>query len=439
MVEITEVVPGSPAAKAGICPGDLLLSVNGEAVQDVLDYRFFASDAHCTVVVSHAGEELTFSLRNRAYEELGLEFGSYLMDEKKHCANRCMFCFIDQNPPGMRETIYFKDDDERLSFLQGNYVTLTNLKDRDVERIVRMRISPVNVSVHTMNPDLRVKMMGNRFAGEKLRYLKQLDDGGIRINAQLVLCRGVNDGEELEYSLNELCKLENLESLAAVPCGMTAHREGLPEIEPYDRASAADVINRIERMANWCLQEKGARTVYASDEFYLTAERPIPPAEAYEDYPQLENGVGMLRLHTEEFREALELCAENDVCRHVSIATGKAAEQHMLELAKLACERFPSLRVDVHAIRNKFFGESITVSGLVTGGDLIAQLAGQELGDVLLLPENMLRHEGDLFLDGVSLSDVREKLGIRLGVTERGGEDLLAKLLETWEGEEIDG
>lgn len=429
MVEILDVIPGSPAAKAGILPGDLLLSVNGESIRDVLDYRFFAADARSTVVVSRAGEELSFSLRNRAYEELGLEFGSYLMDEKKHCANHCIFCFIDQNPPGMRETIYFKDDDERLSFLQGNYVTLTNLKDSDVERIVRMRISPVNVSVHTMNPSLRVQMMHNRFAGEKLRYLKQLDEGGIRINAQLVLCRDINDGEELEYSMQELCKLKNLESLAAVPCGMTAHREGLTEIKPYDRASAADVIDRIERMAARCLRERGSRTVYASDEFYLTAERPIPPAEAYEEYPQLDNGVGMLRLHTEEFREALEACDACPPRRHVSIATGVAAELHMRELASLACARFPSLRVDVHAIRNKFFGESITVSGLVTGGDLIEQLSGEELGDVLLLPENMLRHEGDLFLDGVSLTDVREKLGIRVEVTKRDGEDLLAKLL----------
>lgn len=429
MVEILEVIPGSPAARAGILPGDLLLSVNGESIRDVLDYRFFATDARSTVVVSRAGETLSFPLKNRAYEDLGLEFGSYLMDEKKHCANHCIFCFIDQNPPGMRETIYFKDDDERLSFLQGNYVTLTNLKDSDVERIVRMRISPVNVSVHTMNPSLRVQMMHNRFAGEKLRYLKQLDEGGIRINAQLVLCRDINDGEELEYSMQELCKLENLESLAAVPCGMTAHREGLTEIKPYDRASAGDVIDRIERMAARCLQERGSRTVYASDEFYLTAERPIPPAEAYEDYPQLDNGVGMLRLHTEEFREALEACDACPPCRHVSIATGVAAELHMRELASLACARFPSLRVDVHAIRNRFFGESITVSGLVTGGDLIEQLSGKELGDVLLLPENMLRHEGDLFLDGVSLSDVREKLGIRVEVTKRDGEDLLAKLL----------
>ncbi len=430
MVAVESVSQGSPAAKAGILPGDTLLTVNGEEVCDVLDYRFYSVDAHSTVTVSRRGAVLTFVLQNREYQELGMEFSTYLMDEKKRCTNNCIFCFIDQNPHGMRETIYFKDDDERLSFLQGNYVTLTNLRDKDIERIIRMHISPVNVSVHTMNPDLRVKMMQNRFAGEKLRYLKQLDEGGIRINAQLVLCRGINDGEELEHSLSELCKLRNLESLAAVPCGMTAHREGLPDLKPFDATSAQDVIRRMERYAEHCLAVRGSRTVYASDEFYLTAGVPIPPDEAYEDYPQLENGVGMLRLHTEEFRMALEDCDVPDICGHISIATGVLAKTHMEELASLAMARFPSLKVDVHAIINHFFGETITVSGLVTGGDLIRQLAGKNLGDVLLLPENMLRHQGDLFLDNVSLTDVRERLGIPVAVTARNGEDLLTNLLE---------
>lgn len=430
MVLIGGVTRGSLAAKAGILPGDLLLSVNGEEVCDVLDYRFYSVDANSTVTVSREGEVLTFALGNREYQELGMEFSTYLMDEKKRCTNNCIFCFIDQNPHGMRETVYFKDDDERLSFLQGNYVTLTNLRDKDVERIIRMHISPVNVSVHTMNPDLRVKMMRNRFAGEKLKYLGQLDEGGIRINAQLVLCHGINDGEELEYSLSELCKLKNLESLAAVPCGMTAHREGLPVLEPFDAESAADVIRRMEAYGEKCLAARGSRTVYASDEFYLTAGLPIPPDEVYEDYPQLENGVGMLRLHTEEFRTALEDCDVEDICGHVSIATGVLAKAHMEELASLAMARFPSLRVDVHAIVNHFFGETITVSGLVTGGDLIRQLTGKNLGDILLLPENMLRHEGDLFLDNVSLTDVREHLQIPVGITARDGEDLLTNLLE---------
>ncbi|MBQ9794909.1 MAG: DUF512 domain-containing protein [Clostridia bacterium] len=430
MVRIQSVIPGSPAHRAGIKAGDTLLYVNGERVCDVLDYRFYGTDANSVVTVSRDGEELTFPLHNREYAELGMEFSTYLMDEKKRCTNNCIFCFIDQNPHGMRETIYFKDDDERLSFLQGNYVTLTNLRESDIQRIIRMHISPVNVSVHTMNPDLRVKMMGNRFAGEKLRFLKLLDEGGIRINAQLVLCRGINDGEELSYSLDELCKLENLESLAAVPCGMTAHREGLPELLPFDKESALDVISRIEAKAEECLASFGSRKVYASDEFYLTAEKELPSDEAYEDYAQLENGVGMLRLHTVEFGYALEDCDLPDIPRHVSIATGMLAKAHMEELAAMAMKRFPSLKVDVHAIVNRFFGETITVSGLVTGGDLIDQLRGKDLGDTLLIPENMLRHEGDLFLDSVSLRDVEESLQIPVSVTARDGEDLLKKLLE---------
>ena len=430
MVKIQSVTPGSPADKAGIKAGDVLLSVGGERVCDVLDYRFYGTDANTEVTLSRGGEEMTFKLRNREYADLGMEFSTYLMDEKKRCTNNCIFCFIDQNPKGMRETVYFKDDDERLSFLQGNYVTLTNMRESDVERIIRMHISPINVSVHTMNPDLRVKMMGNRFAGEKLRFLKMLDEGGIRINAQLVLCRDINDGEELTYSLNELCKLENLESLAAVPCGMTAHREGLPEILPYHKESAADVIRRIEKKAAECLEAFGCRKVFASDEFYLTAEKELPPDEAYEGYPQLENGVGMLRLHTVEFEDALADCETEDVSRHLSIATGMLAKSHMEHLASLAMARFPSLRVDVHAIVNHFFGETITVSGLVTGGDLIAQLRGKELGDTLLIPENMLRHEGDLFLDNVSVSDVENALHVTLGVTSRDGEDLLHHFLD---------
>ena len=430
MVKIQSVIPGSPADKAGIKAGDVLLSVGGERVCDVLDYRFYGTDANTEVTLSRGGEEMTFKLRNREYADLGMEFSTYLMDEKKRCTNNCIFCFIDQNPKGMRETVYFKDDDERLSFLQGNYVTLTNMRESDVERIIRMHISPINVSVHTMNPDLRVKMMGNRFAGEKLRFLKMLDEGGIRINAQLVLCRDINDGEELTYSLDELCKLENLESLAAVPCGMTAHREGLPEILPYHKESAADVIRRIEKKAAECLEAFGCRKVFASDEFYLTAEKELPPDEAYEGYPQLENGVGMLRLHTVEFEDALADCETEDVSRHLSIATGMLAKSHMEHLASLAMARFPSLRVDVHAIVNHFFGETITVSGLVTGGDLIAQLRGKELGDTLLIPENMLRHEGDLFLDNVSVADVENALHVTLGVTSRDGEDLLHHFLD---------
>jgi len=396
----------------------------------VLDYRFRLAERTVNLKLHRGPELLEVTIRKDEYDDIGLEFATPLMDKKHRCENGCIFCFIDQNPQGMRQTVYFKDDDSRLSFLHGNYITLTNLHDEDIDRILEMHISPVNVSVHTMNPDLRVKMMGNRFAGEKLRFLKMLDEGGIRINAQLVLCKGINDGEELTYSLNELCKLENLESLAAVPCGMTSHREGLPELLPFDRESARDVITRIASKAEACLEAFGSRKVYASDEFYLTAGMELPPDEAYEDYAQLENGVGMLRLHTVEFEAALADCEVPDIPRHLSIATGVLACPHMEHLASLAMARFPSLQVDVHAIVNRFFGETITVSGLVTGGDLIDQLTGKDLGDTLLIPENMLRHEGDLFLDSVSLKDVEEKLQIPVGVTSRDGEELLNKLLQ---------
>ena len=430
MVKIVSVDAGSPAAKAGIAAGDELLSINGNSVKDVLDYRFYGTDAHCAVEVRRNGEVLRFSLANREYQDLGMDFCTYLMDEKKRCANKCVFCFIDQNPKGMRETVYFKDDDERLSFLQGNYVTLTNLSDADVERIVKMRISPVNVSVHTMNPALRVRMMGNRFAGEKLRYLRTLCEGGIRINAQLVLCKGWNDGEELDFSLNELCKLETLESIAAVPCGMTAHRDGLAELEPFDAASAADVLDRIDRRAKQNLEQFGSRKVFASDEFYLLAGRELPADEEYEDYPQLENGVGMLRLHETEFKGALRAEEPRRIEKTVSIATGYAAYEHIRALARMAEQTFEGLRVNVFPIRNDFFGHSITVSGLVTGGDLIRQLQGKPLGSRLLLPVNMLRSEGDLFLDGVSKEDVIKTLQVPVRVTERDGWDLLDAILE---------
>lgn len=430
VIPIVNVVKGSPADKAGIRAGDRLESIGSVKIRDVLDYQFYATDENCSVTVVREEKKLSFRLKNREYQDLGMEFETYLMDKKKTCANRCIFCFIDQNPPCMRETIYFKDDDERLSFLQGNYVTMTNLRDEDVGRIVRMHMSPVNVSVHTTNPELRVRMMGNRFAGEKLKYLKTLDEGGIQLNAQLVLCRGINDGEELQRTLDDLCELENLQSLAAVPCGMTDHREGLPEIRPFDRDSAADVVKRMEKKASECLKKRGSRLVYASDEFYLEAGIPIPEAEAYEDYPQLENGVGMLRLHTEEFREALEEKEENACShRHVSVATGVLAFPHLKELAEMTMKKYPFLRIDVYPIVNDFFGHSITVSGLVTGGDLIRQLKGKDLGETLLIPENMVRYEGHLFLDNVSVEDAERELGLPLTVTDADGADLLEKFL----------
>lgn len=367
---------------------------------------------------------MTFVINKEEYDDIGLEFSTYLMDEKKRCRNNCIFCFIDQNPKGMRETVYFKDDDERLSFLHGNYVTLTNLTESDIGRIIKMRISPINISVHTTNPALRVMMMRNRFAGDCLRFIKMLDDGGIAINAQLVLCKGINDGIELERSLSDLIKLDNIESVALVPCGLTGHREGLYELEPFDKESAKSVIEIADRFGERSLAEKGMRLIYPSDEFFLISNKEIPGEDYYEGYPQLENGVGMIRNDITEFLECLENLKALEYNRKVTVATGFAAKEHLKRLANYATEKFEKLNVQVVPIRNDFFGGSVTVSGLVTGGDIIAQLKGIDLGDELLIPENMLRAQGDLFLDNVSLTDVENALNIKIRVVSSGGYDL---------------
>ncbi len=421
MVKIISVEPSSRADKCGIRPDDILVSVNGNKINDVLDYRFYIMDSDIELEIKRGNETISFAISKPEYSDIGLEFSTYLMDEKKRCRNNCIFCFIDQNPSGMRETVYFKDDDERLSFLQGNYVTLTNLKDEDIDRIIKMRISPINISVHTTNPDLRVEMMRNRYAGDCLRFIERLDSAGISINAQLVLCKGINDGNELSRSLSDLCKLDNIESIAIVPCGLTGHREGLYPLESFDSASASEVIDIADSFGEKNLSSRGFRLVYPSDEFYLLSGRELPDEDYYDGYPQLENGVGMIRSDTEEFLECLENLPEMEYNRKVTVATGFAACDFISSLASRAMEKYPRLAVSVRAIRNDFFGGSVTVSGLVTGGDIIKQLKDTDLGDELLIPENMLRNEGDLFLDNVSLSDVSEALGVDVTVVPRGG------------------
>ncbi|HAN20666.1 MAG: hypothetical protein A2Y15_04470 [Clostridiales bacterium GWF2_36_10] len=430
MVEILSVEIGSYAEKAGIKAGDKLVSVNEKEISDVLDYRFYITDKKLILIIKRKDEELIVQIKKPEYEDIGLSFSSYLMDEKKRCKNNCIFCFIDQNPEGMRESIYFKDDDERLSFLQGNYVTLTNLNDKDIARIIEMRISPVNISVHTTNPELRVKMMRNRHAGECLKYLKQLDEGGIALNTQIVLCKGINDGEELVRSLEYLTSLNNIQSIAAVPCGITTHRKGLYNIEPYDRKTAASVIDIIDNFGEKCLKEKDIRLVYAADEFFLKAERAIPPEKYYEDYPQIENGVGMLRSHYEEFfysLEKIEKCGYNNSIV-INIVTGEAAYSHITSLVALACKKFPMLNIRVKAIKNNFFGGHITVSGLVVGSDIIAQMKDEEKCDVLLIPCNMLRHDRDLLLDNTSIEDIEKALSVKVVIVEKDGADLAEKL-----------
>ncbi len=421
MVKVFSVDCNSIAEKNGILADDVLVSINGNEINDVLDYRFYIMDKQLSMCLDRKGERLTINIKKPEYSDIGLEFSTYLMDEKKRCRNNCIFCFIDQNPKGMRETIYFKDDDERLSFLHGNYVTLTNLKDSDIQRIIKMRISPVNISVHTTNPDLRVKMLRNRFAGDCLRFLEMLDSAGISLNLQFVLCKGINDGEELKRSLSDVSKLENVESIALVPCGLTGHREGLYPLEPFDAESASQVIDIANSFGDDFYSQRGMRLVYPSDEFFLISGRQLPQEDYYEGYPQIENGVGMIRSDWDEFSECLANLPNMDYNRKVTIATGFAAYDFIVSLANMAMEKYKGLDVAVRPIRNDFFGGSVTVSGLVTGGDIIKQLSGTDLGEELLIPENMLRSEGDLFLDNVSLEELSNALNIKVTVVSKGG------------------
>lgn len=429
MVPITSVIPQSPADKAGVKAGEQLVSVNGHRVRDVLDYMFYAAETEITLVIEKDGSEREIHIRKDEYDDLGLEFESFLMDKKQSCRNKCVFCFIDQLPPGMRETLYFKDDDARLSFLQGNYVTLTNMTQEDVDRIIEMRLG-INVSVHTTNPELRCKMMQNRFAGEKLDFLWQMARAGIQLNCQIVLCPELNDGPELERTLTDLgSMLPHLTSVAIVPLGMTKYREGLYPLIPFTAESAAAALDIIGRYQAEFLEKHGTRAVFPSDEFFLLAGREIPDADYYEGYPQYENGVGMLRSIADEFHEALD-CAEPDkLPRKVTIATGRSPFAFLRELTREAEAKFPGLTVQILPIRNDFFGESITVTGLITGQDLIAQLKGLDIGDELLLSSAMIRRDSDVFLDDYTIGQVEEALQTHIRITPSDGWELMDAIL----------
>jgi len=430
-VIIDSVERGSAAERAGVKAGETLLQINAHPIRDVLDYRFYMTVRRLELSLdSPGGGRRLVRIRKGEYEDLGLVFGTYLMDKQRFCKNKCVFCFIDQLPGGLRESLYFKDDDSRMSFLFGNYITLTNLEQRDVDRILEMHISPVNISVHTTNPDLRVRMMANPRAGQVLSLIPRLTGAGIRVNAQLVLCPGLNDGAELERSLGDLCALAPaLQSLAVVPVGLTKHREGLPTLQLFTAREAARVIDTVDRFGDQALARHGQRICHAADELYLAAGRELPPASFYEDFAQLENGVGLLALLADEFRQALEDTPPHTVDRSVTIATGRAPCTHIRALSEAAMSRFPGLSVQVTPIDNDFFGHTITVAGLVTGGDLIAQLRGKTLGDALLLPAAMLRHEGDLFLDDVPVRKVERELRISTHPIENDGYILLKNML----------
>lgn len=429
LVEITEVIRHSPADRAKIKAGEFLISMNGHKIRDVLDYMYYAAEADVNMIIRNQVAEREVQIHKGEYDDLGLEFASFLMDKKQSCQNKCVFCFIDQMPPGMRETLYFKDDDARLSFLQGNYVTLTNMTQEDVDRIIEMKLN-INVSVHTTNPELRCQMMHNRFAGEKLDFLWQMARAGIQLNCQIVLCPGLNDGIELEKTLQDLGKmLPNLTSVAVVPVGLSKYRDGLYPLKGFTSQTASEAIDLIQSYQERFLKEFGMRVVFPSDEFFLIAGRAIPDAEYYEGYPQYENGVGMLRSLADEFQEAMHLTEWDEHPREISIATGKSAYAFISDLAQEAEKKFSGLKCYVYPMINHFFGETITVTGLLTAQDLIAQLKDKPLGEKLLLSNSMIRRNDDVFLDDLHISDVEEALRIKIQLAENDGFALLDAML----------
>lgn len=429
-VKIFDVTTGSHADKAGIKKGETLLSINSNEIVDVLDYRFYQVNRKLTLEVADEDKNVrTIEMTKGEYEEIGLEFETYLMDKQHSCRNKCIFCFIDQLPKGMRESLYFKDDDSRLSFLFGNYITLTNITEHEIDRIIKMHISPINVSVHTTNPELRCKMMNNRFAGDTLKYLKRFADAGITLNCQIVSCPGINDGDELVRTLTDLENL-GVNMSAIVPVGLTRYRENLYPLVPYNKETAGQTIDIIEKMGDECVKKHGRRIFFPGDEFYLLAEREIPSPEFYEDFSALEDGIGMIAYLTDDVGWKLEeLDADESLCHKVTIACGEGVFPYMKRIMSMINEKFPNITINTRAIKNNFFGGGVNVSGLVTGGDLIDQLRDDDLGDRLIITSSMLRFENDLFLDDVSTDDVERELGVTLVPVNNNGNDLVEAVI----------
>ncbi len=436
---IRRIKEGSIAEEMGMEPGDELLEIGGQEIVDIFDYQYLTQDEYIEVLIRRAdGEEWLLEIDKEYDEDLGIEFENGLMDDYRSCHNKCIFCFIDQMPKGMRETLYFKDDDSRLSFLQGNYVTLTNMSDEDVERIIRYHLSPINISFQTTNPELRCMMLNNRFAGQALLQVRKLYEAGITMNGQIVLCKGVNDGAELERSIADLTAyLPHLESVSVVPVGLSKYREGLYPLEPFTKEDAQEVLRCIHRWQEKLYPQYGLHFVHASDEWYVLAEEPLPEAERYDGYLQLENGVGMLRLLLTEFAEAMKLLEEQKQVREryvscggeLSVVTGQLAYPFLQAMVRQLEERFPALHIHVYAITNEFFGERITVSGLLTGQDIIRQLQGRELGERILLPQNVLRSGEDYFLDDVTVGDVEKALQVKVDIVKSSGHDFVHAVL----------
>ena len=430
--KIKEVLPGSIAQKLELTAGDILLKINNEELEDIFDYQFLVQDEYLEILIEKSfGEIWELEIEKDMEEDLGLVFENGLMDEYRSCRNKCIFCFIDQMPKGMRETLYFKDDDSRLSFLQGNYITLTNMSDKDIDRIIRFHLAPINISFHTTNPKLRCEMLNNRFAGEALKKTERLFESKIEMNGQIVLCKGVNDGEELRRSIEDLGKyIPCLKSVSVVPVGLTKFRDGLYPLEPFKKEDAKEVLSMIHEAQKAFMEHYGIHFVHASDEWYLLAEEEFPEEERYDGYLQLENGVGMLRLFINQVREAFGKRAADEEHREVSVATGLLAASALEMLCEEGKEKFPNLKVHIYPIRNAFFGENITVSGLVTGQDILTQLKGKPLGSRLLLPCNMLRSGEQYFLDDIQVSEIEETLQVPVYITAQPGEDFVKGLLE---------
>ena len=427
---VTKIDEGSPAQKLGLSLGCALLAVDGHPLNDALDYQFYTTPAAFSLDVCENEQHRTIQVQKGEYEPLGCNFKTYLGDEKHSCSNHCMFCFIDQLPPGMRESLYFKDDDERLSFLFGNYITMTNMQDHEIDRIIKMHISPINISVHTTNPQLRVRMLANKRGGEVLKYLPKLATGGIELNCQLVLCRGINDGDELRRTLADLLELTPMvQSIAAVPCGITDYRQNLVKQTPYDAASSAEVIDIMEEFGDECKRRHGKRIIYPSDEWYLKAGRRIPPTEFYEDFDQLENGVGMMRLFEDEFMAELDKPHRVYGTKQLDVVTGTMAAPLIQRMMAELHRQYPMIEVTVHPIQNKFFGGNVGVAGLVTATAIINQCEGKLTSGTLGVPAVMLREEKDTFLDDVTVAQLAQRMGVKVEVLPTsGGEEAKALL-----------
>ncbi len=435
-IKIASIQEDSIAQELGIEAGDFVLSINGQEIQDVFDYRFYCADSEILLEIEKRnGERWQFEIEKDETEDLGLEFANSLLDDEKSCRNKCVFCFIDQLPKGMRETLYFKDDDARLSFLFGNYITTTNLSEGEIDRIIRYHMSPVNISVHTTNPELRIKMLNNRFAGDVLEKINRFISAGITVNTQIVVCPGLNDKQELDRTIKDLTDLgPQLHSISVVPVGLTKHREGLPKLKPFDRDIANQVIDQVENWQTKLLNEYNSRVVYLADEIYIMAGRDLPPIEAYEDFPQIENGVGMVTSFSYEVEEAVNDLKEKDLCgfgeKTVSVGTGVSVYEHFKKIALFIEKAVKGLKINVYKVENTFFGKGVTVTGLLTGCDLIRELSGKDLGEKLFLSKNMFRSGTDVMLDDVSADELEKKLGVKVQIVDTTGQAFIDALIK---------